>query len=97
MATGVPAAIRLLLEILERFQSKVLRIITDAPRYVSNAVITPDLQVPTVRQAVRTYSVTYRQRLTDHPNRLASSLLQEPRYTRRIKRYYHEDLATRFN
>jgi hypothetical protein len=85
------------IDILERFQSKVLRIITDALWYVPNAVITRDLQVPTVRQAVRTYSVTYRQRLTDHPNRLASSLLQEPRYTRRLKCYYPEDLATRFN
>jgi hypothetical protein len=64
---------------------------------VPNAVITRDLQVPTVRQAVRTYSVTYRHRLTDHPNSLASSLLQRPRCTRRLKRYYPEDLATRFN
>jgi hypothetical protein len=84
-------------DILESFQSKVLRIITDAPWYVSDVVITRDLQVPTVRQAVRTYSVTYRQKLTDHPNRLASSLLQGPRYTRRLKHYYLEDLATRFN
>jgi hypothetical protein len=85
------------IDILERFQSKVLRIITDAPWYVPNAVITRDVQVPTVRRAVRTYSVTYKQRLTDHPNRLASSLFQGPRYTRRLKRYYPEDLATRFN
>jgi hypothetical protein len=62
-----------------------------------NEVITRDLQVPTVRQVVRTYSVTYKQRLIHHANRLASSLLQEPRYTRRLKRYYPEDLATRFN
>ena len=32
------------LEILERFQSKVLRIITDAPSCVPNAVIKRDLQ-----------------------------------------------------
>jgi hypothetical protein len=85
------------IDILERFQSEVLRIITDAPWYVPNAVITRDLQVPTVRQDVRTYSVTYRQRITDHPNRLASSLHQGTRYTRRLTRYYSEDLATRFN
>jgi hypothetical protein len=34
------------IDILERFQSKVLRIITDAPCYVPNAVIKHDLQVP---------------------------------------------------
>ena len=60
------------IDILERFQSKVLRIITDAPWYVPNAVIKHDLQVPTVRQEVRTYSVTYHARLEGHPNDLAT-------------------------
>jgi len=59
------------LEILERFQSKVLRVITDAPWYVPNAVIKRDLQVLSVRQEVRNFSVTYRRRLDDHPNSLA--------------------------
>jgi hypothetical protein len=36
------------LEILERFQSKVLWIITDAAWYVPNSVIKRDLQVLTV-------------------------------------------------
>jgi hypothetical protein len=54
------------LETLERFQSKVLRILTDA-LCVPNAVIRRDLQLPTVRQEVHNYSVTYRQRLVDHP------------------------------
>jgi hypothetical protein len=35
-------------EILERFQSKVLRLTVDAPWYVSNYVIRKDLQIPTV-------------------------------------------------
>jgi len=37
------------IEILERFQSKVLRIITDVPWYVQNAVIKRDLKVLSVR------------------------------------------------
>jgi len=65
------------LEILERFQSKVLRIITDAQRCVPNAVIKHDLQVSSVRQEVRNYSVTYRQRPDDHPNSLAKSLFKK--------------------
>jgi hypothetical protein len=84
------------IEILERFQSKVLRIITDAPRYVPNAVIKRDLKVLSVRQAVRNYSVTYRQRLDDHPNRLAKFLFRRTHHNRRLKRYYPADLATRF-
>jgi hypothetical protein len=55
------------LEILERFQSKVLLILTDASWYVPNVVIRHDLQVPTFRQEAQNYSVTYRQQLTDHP------------------------------
>ena len=57
------------IETLERSQSKVLRIITDAPRYVPNAVIKLDLKVLLVRQEVRnySYSVTCCQRLDDHP------------------------------
>jgi hypothetical protein len=82
--------------ILERFQSKALRIITDAPWYVPSAVIKHDLQVPSVRQEVRTYSVTYYARLEGHPNDLATPLLQQPPHNRRLKQYYPADLVTRF-
>jgi hypothetical protein len=37
-------------EILERFQSKALRMIVDAPWYVPNTVFRRDLQVPTVEE-----------------------------------------------
>jgi hypothetical protein len=37
------------IEALERFQSKVLRMIVDAPWYVPNTVIQRDLQTPTVK------------------------------------------------
>jgi len=40
------------LEVLEKFQSKVLRIIIDTPWYVPNPVIKRDLQVLSVRQEV---------------------------------------------
>jgi hypothetical protein len=75
------------IHILERFQSKVLRIITDAPWYMPSAVIKHDLQVPSVRQEVRTVSFTYHARLEGHSNDLATSLLQQPSHTRRPKRY----------
>ena len=47
------------LEILERFQSKMLRIITDAPWYMPNAIIKRDLQIPTVKQEARKCSANY--------------------------------------
>jgi hypothetical protein len=41
---------------LERFQSKTLRMIVDAPWYVPNAVIRRDLQIPTVKEEIQRYS-----------------------------------------
>jgi hypothetical protein len=38
------------IEILERFQSKALHLITDAPWYVPNAIIRRDLQVPSFKE-----------------------------------------------
>jgi len=55
-------------------------------------VIKRDLQVLSVGQEVRNYSVTYRQRLDDHPNSLAQSLLQRRNDNPRLKRYYPADL-----
>ena len=83
------------IDILERFQYKVLRIITGAPWYVPNTMIRRDLQVIPVRQ-VRDYSITYRHRLENHPNRLAKSLFPGPTLNRRLKRCQPADLQTRF-
>jgi hypothetical protein len=35
-----------------RFKSKALRLITDAPWYVPNAVIRNDLQIPTIKEEI---------------------------------------------
>ena len=76
------------LEILERSQSKVLRIITDAPWYIPNTIITRDLQIPTVKQEVGKCSANYRKRLDAHPNNLANALFTEQLGTHRLKRLY---------
>jgi hypothetical protein len=81
------------LEILERFQSKVLRTITDAPWYMPNAVLQRDLQVTTVKQEARKCSVNYQKRIYVHPNRLANTLYQEQPVDRRLKRLYPGDLV----
>jgi len=82
------------LEILERFQSKVLRIITDAPWYMPNTIIKRDLQISTVKQEARKYTANYRKRLDAHPSNLANALLQEQLETHRLKRLYLADLVT---
>jgi hypothetical protein len=82
------------LEILERFQSKVLRIITDAPQYVPNTIIKRELQIPTVKQEARRYSANCRKRLDTDPNNLANTLFKDQFGTRRLKRLYPADLVT---
>jgi hypothetical protein len=82
-------------EILERFQSKVLRLIVDAPWYVSNTVIRYDLHMPTVKEEICTYSSHYSHRLSAHPNDLILPLL-EPPDLRRLRRFLPNDLPTRF-
>jgi len=79
----------------QRYNSEM--IITDVPWFVPNALIIRDLQMLSVRQEVRNYSVTYRQRLNDHSNNMAKPSFQRPNYNRRLKWYCPADLATRFN
>jgi hypothetical protein len=63
------------LEILERFQSKVLRINVTAPRFVPNRIIAHDLKIKTVKSEMRDYYVNCNKRLENHPNTLANHLL----------------------
>ena len=83
------------IEILERFQSKVLRLITNAPWYVPNTIIRRDLQINTIKEEISQWSSQYRARLHTHPNELAAQLLQPPDL-RRLKRHQPIDLITRF-
>ena len=84
------------IDVLERFQSKLLRIISNAPQYVPSAMLRRDLQVLSVKQEVMNYSITYQQRLINHPNQLATTLYLKPTYKRRLKRCHPADLQTRY-
>lgn len=82
--------------ILQRFQSKVLRIIVNAPWYVPNITIQRDLCVPSVKEEIQSYSAKYSKRVKVHPNKLAKRLMDEPNEPRRLKRFKPTDLPTRF-
>ena len=60
--------------ILQRFQSKILRIITKAPYFSSNSRIRQDLGMPTVQDEIKLCSTKYMARLQNHPNDLAANL-----------------------
>ena len=74
-------------EILERFQSKALRSIVNAPWFVPNELIQKDLQIPSVKEEISSFHNRYKDRLTNHPNILATNILQETLKTTRLKKY----------
>jgi hypothetical protein len=61
--------------LLDRFRSKALRMIVDAPWYVPNMVIPRDLQKPTVKEEIHRYSSQYSARLSAHPTDLIVNLI----------------------
>jgi hypothetical protein len=83
------------IEILERFQSKALRMIADAPWYVLNTVIRRNLRIPTVKEEIRRYSSQYSVRLSVHPNDLVVNLIELPD-NRRLRRHLPNDLPIKF-
>jgi hypothetical protein len=74
------------IEILERFQSKALSMITDGPWYVPNTIIRKDLQIPTAKHEISSYNYNYSKHLSVHPNELILNL-KEPPETRRLRRF----------
>jgi hypothetical protein len=84
------------IEILERFQGKVLRMITDAPWYVPNMVLRQDLQITSVKEEIHRFSTQYRDRLYTHPNNLTVHLTV-PLDHRRLRLHLPIDLPTRFH
>lgn len=83
------------IEILVRFQSKVLRIIVDTPWFVTNDIIRQDLNILTVNEAIGIHASNYANRLDDHPNQLAIKLLMEKLDERKLKRYKPLDSINR--
>jgi len=82
------------IEILQRFQNKVLRSIVNAPWYVPNTILHTNLQIPTVKAEITNFSTKYREKLITHPNELISAILEEEG-PRRLKRFKPTELTTR--
>ena len=73
------------IEILQRFQSKVLCPITKAPFYVTNKNLHKDLKIPFIKEETRKFSSSYLERLSNHTNVLAVTHLDETDEVRRLK------------
>jgi hypothetical protein len=84
------------IEILQRFQNKVLRLIANAPRYVPNTLIHAEILIPTVKAEITNFGTKYREKLTVHPNELIPVLLDDGE-PRRLKRFKPTEVTTRFS
>jgi hypothetical protein len=63
------------IEILQRFQNKVLHTIVNTPWYVPNKQLHTDLGISPVHEEITDISDKYKGKLTAHPNELATTLL----------------------
>ena len=84
------------IEILQRFQNKVLRSIVNAPWYVPNTILHTDLQIPTAKAEIANFSTKYREKLITHTKELISVLLEEEE-PRRLICFKPTELITRFS
>jgi hypothetical protein len=75
---------------INSIQSKVLRLIVDAPWNVSNSVIRNDLQIRTVKEEISRFSSHYNVRISVHP------MKSSPHSPSRLRRYWPHDLLVRF-
>jgi hypothetical protein len=79
-------------EILQGLQNKVLRTIVNALWYDPNEQLHTDLGLSPVREEITNISHKYKDKLTAHPNELATTLLNDEVEPRRPKRFKPADL-----
>lgn len=74
------------IQIIQRFQNKVLRNIVNAPWYIRNTDIHRDLKVEDVESEIKKFAKSHEQRLHQHVNVEAIQLLDTTDIVRRLKR-----------
>lgn len=80
------------IDIIQKYQSKTLRLIAQAPWFVRNKNIHNDLDISNVKEEIKKYSMNYLNRLSSHENILAIALLDDSEEVRRLKRLHVLDL-----
>lgn len=71
---------------LQRAQNNVLKAICNPPWFIKTSEVHDYLGVPTVQEEIASYKMKYKLRLANHPNSLASNLLDPSNLTHRLKR-----------
>lgn len=83
------------IQIIQRFQNKVLRSIVNAPWYIRNNNLHRDLCIETVKEVIRKAALAHQQRLEDHENVECAHLLDIEHLIRRLKRTKVHEVAER--
>jgi hypothetical protein len=79
-------------KIFQTFQSKMLRKLSNAPWYISNATLHNDFSIPYVTKVIRIYAKNHKNRTAQNNNQLIRDLLNQPERGRRLNRMWPEDL-----
>jgi hypothetical protein len=79
------------LAVIQRYQAKTLRQITDAPWYVTNHTLHTDLRISPVRTVFQELTATHCTTLKSHPNPLMAPILAPPN-RRRLQRRWTLDV-----
>ena len=83
------------IDLIQKFQSKTLRLITHAPPYVSNLTLHTDLDILTVNNQIKQYYTRFHDRLHGHHNPLVHTLSTThfaDTTPRRLRRNWMRDL-----
>jgi hypothetical protein len=78
------------LAVIQRYQPKTLRQITNAPWYVTNHTLHTDLRIAPVRTVFQKLTETHHTTLKSHPNPLIATILATPP-RRRLRRRWTLD------
>jgi len=79
------------LAVIQRYQAKTLRQITDAPCCVTNHTLHTDLRIPPIRTVFQELAETHRTALKSHPNPHIPPVLAPPN-RRRLQRRWTLDV-----
>ena len=79
------------ISIIQRSQLKVIRLITNAQRYITNKTLHDDLNIPQVQDVIRKRNKRHHQKLRVHSLVFVQPLL-EPLRELRLKRKWPPDL-----
>jgi hypothetical protein len=90
-SSGAALANQICISIIQRSQSKILRIMMNAPWYVNNQTLHTDLNIPSINDVIKEKSIIHHNKLASHPNDILQPLV-EPQQNRRLGRNWPADL-----